>query len=91
MRTEINELITSTKHISCQCKYKVGGRKCNLNQKQNIDKYLCESLTHVYEKHYISIPVTCSCENNKYVASIINNLVITCVKIIGEAKTYNNC
>ena len=27
-----------TKHISCECKYKFDGRKCNLNQMWNNDK-----------------------------------------------------
>ena len=33
MITGINELITLTKHTSCECKCKFDGRKCNLNQK----------------------------------------------------------
>ena len=33
MITEINELKTLTKHISCKCKCKFDGRKCNSNQK----------------------------------------------------------
>ena len=33
MITGINELKTSTKNISCGCKYKFDGRKCNSNQK----------------------------------------------------------
>ena len=28
MITEINELKTLTKHISCKCKYKLDGTKC---------------------------------------------------------------
>ena len=35
MISRINELKTLTKHISCECKYKFDGRKCNSNQKWN--------------------------------------------------------
>ena len=31
-----------TKHISCECKCKFIGRKCNTNQKWNSDKCWCE-------------------------------------------------
>ena len=36
--TEINELKTLTKHISCECKCKFDGRSCNSNQWWNNDK-----------------------------------------------------
>ena len=32
MITGINEWKTLTKHISCKCKYKLDGTKCNSNQ-----------------------------------------------------------
>ena len=38
MITGIKESKTLTKHISCKCKCKFGGRKCNLNQKWNSNK-----------------------------------------------------
>ena len=38
MITGINELKTLTKHISCKCKCKFDGRKCNSNQKSNNNK-----------------------------------------------------
>ena len=41
MKKRINELKTSRKHISCECKFKIDGRKCNLNQKWNNDKCQC--------------------------------------------------
>ena len=31
----VNELKTSTKHVSFKCKCKLDGRKCNSNQKWN--------------------------------------------------------
>ena len=38
MITVINELKTLAKYISCKCKCKFDGRKCNSNQKWNKDK-----------------------------------------------------
>ena len=38
MLTGINESKILTKHISCKCKCKFNGRKCNSNQKFNNDK-----------------------------------------------------
>ena len=32
MITRINESKTLTKHMSCECKYKFDGRKCNSSQ-----------------------------------------------------------
>ena len=38
MITGINESETLTKHISCECKYKFDGRKCNSYEGWNNDK-----------------------------------------------------
>ena len=38
----INESKTLTKHISCECKCKFDGRKCNSNQKRNDNKCWCK-------------------------------------------------
>ena len=38
------------------------------------------------QKTYIWNPAICSCENDKYVGSIIDNSVITCDEIIKENK-----
>ena len=53
-----------------------GGIMINVNV--NVEK------RHVCEKDYIWNPATCSCENAKYLASIIDDSVITCDKIIDE-------
>ena len=91
MITEINESKILAKHVSCQCKCKFDGRKCNSNQNWNSDKCRCEcKKDHICEKYYIWNPATCSCENRKSIASIIGNSVITCdEKINAEAKSYN--
>ena len=84
--TGINEWKTLAKRISCECKCKFDGRKCNSNQKLNDDKCLCECKKHnVCEKEYILNPVTCS----KYLANITDDLVIMCDEIIdAEVKSY---
>ena len=82
MITGINESKTLTKHISCQCKCKFDGRKCNSNQWWNNDKCQCECKKHhICEKDYIWNPAPCNCKNGKYLASIIDNSVITVIKL----------
>ena len=67
------------KKISCKCKCKLDGRKCNSNQKWNNNKCWCScKKQNVCEKYYIWNPAAYSCENGKYLASIIANLVIMC-------------
>ena len=82
---------TLTKHVSCEFKCKFDVRKCNSNQKWNDYKYRCECKKHhICEKDYIWNPATCSCENGKYLASIIYDLVITCDEIIdSESNLYD--
>ena len=53
MITSINESKTLTKHISCKCKCRFDGRKCNSDQWWNNDKHRCEcKICHVCEKDY---------------------------------------
>ena len=90
--TEINDSKTSTKHISCKYKCKFDGRKCNSNQWWNNDKCLCGGKNHIFEKGFIWNLAICNCENGKYLASIIDNSVITCDEIIDghtAAKSYD--
>ena len=89
MITGINEWKTLTKHVSCECKYEFDGRKCHSNQKWNNDKCRSECRKHhINEKHYIWNLVTCSCENSRYLACIIDDSVIWCDEIIDpEAKS----
>ena len=42
-----------------------------------------------HEKDYIWNPATCSCKNGKYLASIIDDSVITCDEIINTTKTIS--
>ena len=48
MITGINELKTLTKHISCKCKCRFDGRKCNSYQRWNNENCRCEC-----KKHYV--------------------------------------
>ena len=88
MITEINESKILTKHVSCECKCKFDGRKCNSDQKWNIDKCRCKCKKHhIYELEYIWNPATSSSKSNKYLASIIDDSVLTCDEIIEETKS----
>ena len=69
--------------ISCKVKCKFDGKKCNSHQKWKNDKCRYECKKHnVCEKDYIWNPTTCSCENGKYLANIMDDSVITCDEII---------
>ena len=86
-----NELKTLTKHISSECKCKFDGRKCNSDQWWNNDKCQCECKRHhVCEKYYIWNPSTCTWENGKYLASIMDDSAITCNEIIAIRRKNKN-
>ena len=59
MITGINELKELTKHMSCECKCKFDGRKCNSDQWWNNDKCRCECKKHHVcgKKNYFLNPV----------------------------------
>ena len=79
MITGINESKKLTKHISCKCKCRFDGRKCNSDQWWNNDKCLCKcKKCHLCEKDYIWNPTSCNCENGKYLARIMD---YTCLSI----------
>ena len=81
---------TLTKHISCKCKFRFDGRKCNSGQWWNNDKCGCEcKKRHVCEKDYVWNLATCSCENGKYLASIMDDSAIMCDEILEETVPTN--
>ena len=91
MITVINEAKTLTKHISCECKCKFDGRKCNSDQWWNNDKCQCDCKKHHFcEKDYVWNPATCNCENGKYLASIMVDSGIICDEIVYEEETNFN-
>ena len=91
--TGINESQTLTKHISCKCKCRFNRRKCNSGEWSNNDKCRCEcKKLHVCEKDYVRNPSTCNCENEKYLANIMDNSAIMCdeaVKSYEEETNFN--
>ena len=93
MITEINESKTLIKHIPCECKCKFGGRKCNAAQITSGIKIIVGMSVNIVEniicskKDYIWNPATCSCKNGKYLASIIDNLLIMWDEITNTRKT----
>ena len=73
-------------------KCRFDGGKCNSDQSWNNDTCLCEcKKRHVFEKDYAWNPATCSYENGKYLASIMDDSAIKCdeTKSSGEAKSYD--
>ena len=70
MITRINESKTLTGHISCECKCKFDGRKCNINQNWNNSKCRCKC-----QKMYMW-------KNGKCSASTIGDGIIDVTKII---------
>ena len=90
MITEISESRTLTKHISCECKCKIDGTKCNSNQWWNNNKCRCEcKKRHICEKDYVWNPTTCNCGNGKYLASTINDSAIICDEVIDADAKLN--
>ena len=87
MATEINELKTLAKHVSCKCKYRFDGRKCNTDQRWTNDKRWCDcKKRYVCKKDYVCSPSTCSCESEKYLASVLDYSEIMCDETI---ESYN--
>ena len=70
---------TLKKHISCKCKCKFDGRKCNLIQKWNNHKCRCKCKNKkkktlpLFEKDYIWNSAACSFINGKYSSSIFDD------------------
>ena len=79
----INESKILPKHISCKCKCKFDGRKCNSDQWWNNDEYQYEyKKSHVCEKDYIYVVyILCRSENGEYLASIMDDLAVTCDEV----------
>ena len=91
MITGINESKALTKHISCECKCRFDGRKCNSDQWWNNDKCRCEcKKCHVCQKDYVSDLAACNCENEKYLASILDDSAIISHEIIESYEEETN-
>ena len=79
--------------VSCECKCRFHGRKWNTDQCLDNNKCVCEcKKRHVHEKYYSWNPATCSWENGKYLASIIDNSKVMCDEVVesyNEEKNFN--
>ena len=91
---DINELKTLTKDISDECKCKFDGTNViltnggiTINVDVSVKNIICE-------KDYVWNTAKCICENGKYLASIMDDSVITCDEVIEsydeEIKTILN-
>ena len=68
----------------------IGWKKYTSDQWRNNDKCLSEcERRHVCEKDYIWNPARRSCQNAKYLASLMNDPAITCDEIKSEVKSNN--
>ena len=78
-----------TKHVSCECRCKFDGRKCNSNEQWNNDKcrWGCKK-HHIFEKGYIWNPSTCSCKNVKYLLLAIQLLLVMKLKTRKKQKLF---
>ena len=85
MITGKNESKTLTKHISCECKCKFDGRKCNSNQKWNKGKCRCK-----YKKHHIcdNSVITCDEILDKNAKSYDEETKIISKNLICETKSF---
>ena len=83
--TGINESKTLATHVSRECKFKFDEKNpVQINGGIN-DKYACEcKKRHVWEEDCIWDIASCSCDNGKYLADIVDNSVITCDEITEE-------
>ena len=82
----MNQKTLTKNKISCECKCKFNGRKCNSSQRWNNNKCWCGyKKIHVCEKYYVWNPNKCICENGKYLASIMDDSTIVCDEVI---KSY---
>ena len=87
MITGISGWKTLTKHVSCEYKYNFDGTKCNSNQWWNNHKCWCECKeSHVCGKGYAWNPSKCIFENEKYLASIMDDSPIICEEVL---KSYD--
>ena len=81
MIKRIKELKTLKKHRSCKCKCKFDEINCNSDQWWIKDKCQCEcQKRHLCKKDYVWNPATCNYENEKYLASIMDDSVIRVMK-----------
>ena len=79
MVTRINKSKRLAKHISCESKWKLNDKKCNLNQRWNNNKCLfdCKNPRKLYVRETDYVGCACTCKNSKYSEIIIHDLGVT--------------
>ena len=83
--------IALTKHISYKCIWKFDGRKYKSDHWRKNDKCQCEcKKLHVCGKDYTWNPAKRSFQIGKYLASIMDDAVITCDEMIDAEVKLNN-
>ena len=90
MTARINESKTLTKHILCGCKCKFNGKiviQINCGIMINVDRIVKNVM---YVKKIVWNPVTCNCENGKYLVSIMDGSAIMCDEIIELCEEETN-
>ena len=91
MITGIQELKALRKYISCRWKCKFNGKNCNSDQWWNYDKCQCEcKIRHVCGKDYVWNPAKPNCKNEKYLASIMDDLAIMLDEVIDSYNDQTN-
>ena len=92
MITRTNESKTLTKHISCDCKHKFDGRKCNSNQKWNkhLHRRVYKTQQNITYMKKIIFGILRRLLD-EYSKSIIGDSVITCNEITDAvAQSYDD-
>ena len=84
-----NESKTLTKHILCDCKCKIDGRRFNSDHWcDNVNVNVKVENVMYVKKKFSWNPATLSCENGKYLASIMDDLTIMCDEIYMCGESY---
>ena len=82
MITGIHVLKILTKHIPCECKRRFDGKNViQISGGITVNVDVSEKTAYM-QKEYVCNPSTCTCENGKCLANIMNDSAITYDEII---------
>ena len=88
--TGINKSKTLTKHVPCECKCKFDQKNViQINVETTINVNVSVKNILYVKKDYIWNPSTCIFKNGKYIASIMDDLVIECDEVIEKTVPTN--
>ena len=77
MISQISELKTFTKHLSCECKYKFDGRKLETQIKSRIMINVCVSTKFFKKKKILCLIILCV----KIIFGILQHVVVKIVNL----------